>query len=275
MIMERNVLEMLSWPLLKRNGKICLIPFMFIFLLLSLYTSVIIYMYNPEFADMLNDYQEALPQVMAAVGMTGIAQNLLEWIQIYLYGFIMLLFPLIFIIIAVNKLLMSEIDKRTMAGLLATPNSRGKIIFTQVISLYLWLTLLMVCVTFLGFLCCQGIFPGELDIKGYLLLNFGTLMLWFAIAGIAFFTACVSKESKYYYAFGAGLPILFFLLDMVSRMGEELDFMRYFTLYSLFSGDEIVANQPGAMVACLILGAVGLILSAVGCVYFTRRDLSL
>ena len=266
---------MLSWPLLKRNGKACLIPFIFIFLLLSLYTSVIIYMYNPEFADMLNDYQEALPQVMATVGMTGIAQNLVEWLQIYLYGFIMLLFPLIFIIIAVNKLVMNDIDKGSMAGLLATPNSRKKIIFTQGFSLYLWLILLMVCITLLGIACCQGMFPGELDIRGYLLLNIGTLMLWFAVAGIAFFTACVSNESKYYYAFGAGIPILFFLLDMISRMGKELDFVRYFTIYSLFSGDQIVAYQPEAVLSCLVLGAAGLILSADGCVYFNTRDLSL
>lgn len=68
-------------------------------------------------------------------------------------------------------------------------------------------------------------------------------MLWFAVAGITFFTACVSNESKYYYAFGAGIPILFFLLDMISRMGKELDFVRYFTIYSLFSGDQIVAYQ--------------------------------
>ncbi len=42
---------------------------------------------------MLSSYQEALPEMMAAVGMTDVAQNLLEWIRVYLYGFIMPLFP--------------------------------------------------------------------------------------------------------------------------------------------------------------------------------------
>lgn len=69
--------------------------------------------------------------MMAAVGMTGVAANLLEWIKIYLYGFLMILFPLIFIIILVNKLVASYIDNGSMASLLATPNSRGKIIRTQ------------------------------------------------------------------------------------------------------------------------------------------------
>ena len=131
---------MLSIPMLKHNFKACLVPFIIIFAFLVMYTTVIIYMYNPELAEMLQGYQKALPEMMAAVGMTGVAASLIEWIQIYLYGFIMLLFPLIFIIIAVNKLVMGFIDNGSMAGILATPNSRGKIIITQLLSLYIWLS---------------------------------------------------------------------------------------------------------------------------------------
>lgn len=43
------------------------------------------------------------------------------------------------IIIAVNKLVMGFIDNGSMAGILSTPNSRGKIIITQLLSLYIWL----------------------------------------------------------------------------------------------------------------------------------------
>ena len=67
---------MLSFRLMRRNFTSCLLPFAIVFLLITMYTTVIIYMYNPELADMLNDYQEAIPQMMSAVGMTGIASNL-------------------------------------------------------------------------------------------------------------------------------------------------------------------------------------------------------
>ena len=37
-------------------------------------------------------------------------------------------------------------------------------------------------------------------------------MLWFAVAGITFLAACIFSDAKYYYFFGAGVPILFFFL---------------------------------------------------------------
>ncbi len=265
---------MISYPLLKHNLKTCLLPFLVIFLLLTMYTSVIIYMYNPELSSMLSGYQEVLPEMMAAVGMTGIAESLLDWIQIYLYGFIMLLFPLIFIIIAVQKFVMSYIDRGSIAGLLATPNSRGKIIRTQLFSLYLWLVLLMAAITVVGFFCCEGMFPGELDRSSYLLLNLGTLMLWFAIAGIAFLAACCSSESKYYYLFGAGIPIVFFLFQMLGNMGDDFSFLKYLTIYSLFQADNLVAGDIESFLPCVLLLFIGFVLSGMGCVFFQKRDFS-
>lgn len=83
---------MISLPLLKRNmaqtWKILLI----LLAAMTLYTTVIIYMYDPKLAHMLDDYQDALPGMMSAVGMTGIAGNLTAFKHIYLYGFIMLIF---------------------------------------------------------------------------------------------------------------------------------------------------------------------------------------
>lgn len=83
---------MISLPLLKRNmaqtWKILLI----LLAAMTLYTTVIIYMYAPKLAHMLDDYQDALPGMMSAVGMTGIAGNLTAFMHIYLYGFIMLIF---------------------------------------------------------------------------------------------------------------------------------------------------------------------------------------
>ncbi|NLK75644.1 MAG: hypothetical protein GX288_10210 [Clostridiales bacterium] len=90
---------------------------------LTMYTAVIIYMFDPEMAQMLNDYQEMMPGLMAAMGMSGDTGTLIAFINTYLYGFIMLIFPMIFSIVLVNKILMKYIDSGSMANLLASPNS--------------------------------------------------------------------------------------------------------------------------------------------------------
>lgn len=245
-----------------------------IFAILCLYTTVIIYMYNPELSDMLSGYQEALPEMMSAVGMTGIAANLLEWIQIYLYGFLMHIFPMIFAIIICNKLVMSYIDRGSMASLLSTPHSRGKIIVTQAVSAILMMVVLMTAVTILGIVSSQVMFPNELDVVRYLQLNASATLLQLIVLGIAFLTACIVDEAKQYYTFGAGIPILFFLLLMISNLGGDMEKVKYFTIYTLFPAENIVQGKEGCLVPNLVMAGMVLVLFGGGIWWFKRRDLS-
>lgn len=266
---------MISIPLLKRNMASCFKPFLIIYAVLCMYTLVIIYMYNPELADMLNQYQEAFSGMMAAAGMTGIATNLLEWMQIYLYGFLMILFPLIFIIIMVQKLIMSYIDHGSMANLLATPNSRKTIICTQALSIILWMGILMVAVTIMGIVGSQIMFPDELDVKRYIILNGSTLLMQLLVCGVAFLAACVCSESKNYYALGAGIPILFFLIQMISNMGDKLEKLKYLTIYTLLPTAEIVKGESGIWCQNTVMAILTVVLFGGGIWWFCRRDLSL
>ena len=69
---------------------------------ITLYVSCIIYLYDPETTEMLNRFVEVMPELMAAVGMGTIAGDLLEFMVSYLYGFILLIFPMLFCILFVS-----------------------------------------------------------------------------------------------------------------------------------------------------------------------------
>ncbi|NLK96084.1 MAG: ABC transporter permease subunit [Clostridiales bacterium] len=266
---------MISKPLLFRNMQQIIKPLLIFIAVLSMYTSVIVYMYDPSFSDMLNNYQTAMPEVMSAFGMTGIATSLLEFMKVYLYGFLMLVFPMIFIVIINNMLIMKYIDRGSMASLIATPNSRRKIIVTQGISIVLSVIMLMCIMTGIGILCGEIMFSGELDIPKYISLNFSTLLLQLVIAGISFLAACIVNESKYYYAFGVGIPLLFFLINMLSNMGEKLENLKYFTIYSLLRIDDIVKGTGNILGYNIALIVIFIVLFFIGIRIFTKRDLPL
>lgn len=266
---------MISIPLLKRNMACCLKPFLIIFAVLCMYTVVIIYMYDPKIADMLKQYQNMMPGVMAAAGMTGVASSLLEWIQIYLYGFLMLLFPLIFIIILVQKLIMGYIDNGSMASLLATQNSRRKIIVTQALSLILWIVILMSGITIVGIVGGQVMFPDELQIKNYIILNGSTLLMQLLISGIAFLTACICSQYKNYYMFGAGIPLLFFLIQAISNIGGKLENLKYITIYTLLPTSKIISGEGGILFQNMTMIVLIVLLFGSGIWWFCRRDLAL
>lgn len=266
---------MISIPLFKRNIRVCAMPFFAVLGMLIMYTTVIVYMYNPELSEMLSGYQQALPELMAAVGMTGAASDLLEWMQIYLYGFFMLLFPLIFILVMVQKLLFGQIESGTLANLLATPNSRKKIICTQALSMVFGMALLIALVAAAGVVSCEVLFPGELDVGRYLALNFSAFLLQASVTGITFFAACLANSSRFFYLAGAGVPALFFLIQMASNLGDKLEGLRYVTIYSLLPVQEVLKEKNLFPVQDLALFGIAAALFGLGAWRFCRRDLHL
>jgi ABC-2 type transport system permease protein len=264
---------MISFPLFKRNINYSLKVSVIFIAILAMYTTIIIYMFDPEMAEMLKQYQEIMPGMMSAVGMTGASSTLTEFINTYLYGFIMLIIPMIFEIIIVNNLLMKYVDSGSMACLLATPNSRKKIIVTQFLSICLSILFIIIITTIIGVVSSEAMFAGELHMSNYIKLNISVFFLHLAVSGIAFFAACFFNESKGYFAVGAGLPILFYLIQMLANMGGKLDFLKYLTLYSLFPGDRIMSGEEGVLLSNIAMVGIAVVLYGAGMVRFIKKDL--
>lgn len=121
---------------------------------------------------------------------------------------------------------------------------------------------------------CELTYPGELDIPGFLLLNCGVLLLYFGLTGISFFASCLFNETKKSLALGAGLPVGFLLLQMISDTGEKFDFLSFFSLYTLFDPARIISGE-GYLLSFIILTVIGIVLYLAGIITFARRDLPL
>ena len=61
--------------------------------IMTMYISIIIRMYDPEMMATLDNFAKAMPELMAAVGMSAGATSLMGFMISYLYGFILLVFP--------------------------------------------------------------------------------------------------------------------------------------------------------------------------------------
>ena len=71
---------------------------------ITMYVTIIIGMYDPEMMEMLKGFEEMMPELMASVGMTTGATSLLGFMVSYLYGFIFLIFPMVYCILRGNGL---------------------------------------------------------------------------------------------------------------------------------------------------------------------------
>lgn len=266
---------MLSKPLLKATAKQNYIVMLIILAVLMMYFSIIISMYDPESQEALEEMLKMMPQeLIAAMGFTSLGNTLLSFIASYFYGFLILLLPMIYTIIVANRSIASHVDKGSMAYLLSTPNTRSKIARTQAFFLLVTITILIAFITIIGISLSAILFPGELDVLGFILLNLGALILYYALTGIGFFASCIFNDTKNSLALGAGLPVAFLLFKMIADVGEATSFLKYFSLFTLFNPANLIQGED-FILSLIALAVIAIIAYGAGIHFFSKRDLPL
>ena len=263
-------------PTLYRQGMRSSRTMLAIFIsVLAVYFGMIIFMFDPEIGKILTEFSLAMPELMSMAGMIPASGTLTSFLSAYLYGFLMLVFPMIYSIILANRLMARHVERGSMAYLLAAPVRRTAVAFTQLCVLITGIASFTVFVSAFGIICSELWFPGELDIPEFILLNAGNLCLQLFIAGICLLCSCAFGDSKYTTAFSAGIPSLAYIIEMLANIGGDLEGAKHFTFFTLFDPDGLIAREPSALIGSAILLAVALVLFAVSIRIFDRKDLAI
>jgi ABC-2 type transport system permease protein len=248
----------------------------FIVFMLFIYVATAIAMYDPVSVEAMEDMFKILPQgMLKAFGFDNLGTNMTGYLGHYFYGFIMMVFPIIYIVIAANKLIAKHVDSGSMAYLLTTPNTRVRIGLTQAV--YLLTSLAVIFIVDVGILIImsEAMHPGLLEIGKFLMLNLVAYLALAVVCGIAFFFSCLFSDARYSLAFGAGLPVIFLVTKMVSEISEDLEWVRFLSVYSVVDIDKILENGTYAAVASLILLGVVVVLFGAAIRIFDRKSLAI
>lgn len=266
--MFNKALFKLEW---KSNYKILII----FCLILTLYTTIMISMFDPELGKALEMFSETMPEMMAMVGMSGATSTLVEFLSNYLYGFIMVAFPLIFGILLSLRLVVKKVDNGVMSYLLSSGVERKTVWFTQLLVLITNMIVLISFCTGLGIICSALMFPSDLDIKAYLIINVGVLVLHLAMSGICFMCSCVFNEYRLASLLGSGIPIVFILIQMLSNMQGSMEGLKYATLLTLFDPAKLAIGDSKAYLMIVFLGIIAFICYGIGGMIFNKKSMSL
>ena len=201
--------------------------------------------------------------------------SLLGFMISYLYGFILLVFPMIFSILRGNGLIAKYVDNGSMYSLLSSPVKREKIVLTQVLVLVSGILILVFYSTLLEIIISSIMFPHELCIPDLLKVNLGLLFLQLFIGGICFLASCLFQDTKYSIALGAGLPAFMYVLQMLANVGGNAEVVKYFTFFSLYNANDLLINKVGAIVGIIVLLIGSIILYTVSSIIFVKKDLSI
>lgn len=269
----------MNWSLFKFDIKRNYVLFVVITGVLLLYMNIIIGMYNPNGMETMQELANMklgggdLMKIMGFDFGTNINPSLTQYLSQYFYGFLIFMFPLIYVISIGNRLIAKSVDNGSIAFLLSTPNTRFKLALTQAIFLVTTTFLLIAIVTLSGIIFSEGKFPGALDNSAFLMLNWGAFLTMFTICGITFFFSSIFNESSKSIGFSTAVPVVFLLMQMISNAGETYQFLKNLTFFALFDTAKIVAGEPVGW-NLFILFLIGAAFFTVGILIFRKRDLS-
>ena len=265
---------MINWTLYKKELKSNLFLAIIFTAIITLYGTMIVAMFDPALSDIFRGFADQMPGVMNLMGFGVIPDTMTNFVYALLYGFIFIAFPMIFMILVVQRLVYRYIDQGSMAYLLATPNSRFKIILTQFFVIFTYILILVVYSFVLITSTAAILFPGTLDIINFLYGNLSLLFMLLFFICIPFFSSAV-VSGKYTTGVTVGLPVLFFVLKLISNLGDDYEIVKYFTPFSLFNVDFISSYHPLSFVFNGILLVGASIIFGLSFYLFKRRDLSI
>ena len=242
---------------------------------MTLYGGVVVAMYDPKLGESLNIMAESMPEIFAAFGMSNPGVNLLEFVTNYLFGFIMIIIPFVYMLIMVHRLIGRYIDKGSMAYLLASPHTRTQLIMTQLAVLLLGIVILIVYETLLVIIEGQFLFEEVIAIDKFLMLNGGLLAMHMFFASVCYLTACSFNETKLSIGLGGGLGLVFILIQMLSQVSDDIGFLKYFTPLSLFDTQGLIVFDKHAIIGVVILLFLSVVFIVFAICIFKKRDLSL
>ena len=248
----------------------------FIFIaLLTMYITIINSMFNPELGSILNEMAESMPQFFALFGMLNMGTSLVEFYITYLYGFILIVIPLVFYFILVNNLLAKHTDKQTLAYFLNTGYSRKQIIVNQIVILLISHLLVTVYITGLMILVGHLSYPSEVIVSDILQLNGYLFLLHLSLSSFALLCGSYFNDLKYSVGIPAVSIIFFVLLKMLTQVSDRISLIKYFNPLSLFNPNLVVSADLTYLVYAMLLLVSSLSFLCLAIKIFVLKDLHL
>lgn len=227
---------------------------------LLMYGTISVTMFDPDLADSMTSMFDSFPEgMMKAFGFDEMGTTLLEFVESFMYGFIIVVFSAIFLGLIAHGLIGKHTDKGSMVYLLATPNKRSKIVLTQGIFLMAALTFIFGIYVIAMLITSHLAFPGLLNVINFLKLNLVTYLCIAFVSSLAFLFSCYFNESRYSLGAGIGLPVFFVIIGLLKGLSSKLDWLGFLSPYSLINGKEIYTSSSYLLTSStlLFLGTIG------------------
>ena len=253
---------------LRLNRRSFLVWASIILVVLVIYLPFFPYMQTEDYSALLEGFPDAIKD---AFNMRNI---IFEDINYYHAGLVMqylLLLSAIYAAMLAGRLISRESDLNTAEFLFTRPVTRSKIFAAKVAAFLLLILLLWALIYGTAILTATATDSGNFISSRQFWVHLSGLLAVLATGGIAFAAAPFINQVSGTTSLGVGLGFGFFLIDAMSKVTANLEFLKYFTVY-YYAGFEDAAGGNPFTAGMLVLLLIFLAGTGLGFLFLQRKE---
>ena len=260
----------------KREMKVNFKSFLIWLLILIALFLVVFVMYpsiiNGENAQMMEEMMKLFPEeILKAFNMDiSSIDSAFGWLKSEGFVFVLLIIGCYSGILGSNILLKEENDK-TIEYLNSLPIKRNNIVFSKVITGLIYIALMVILIGIFNYVGL--VLSGDFDKIQYILLSITPIFPSFVIYFICMFLSTFTNKTKKMFGLSLGIVLISYMLQMLSTMANETEFLKYLSVFSLADIRNVILDKainPLMIFLSLILSIVFLISTIV---HFNKKEL--
>lgn len=251
--------------MIKREFKVNLKSFI-IWSLILLIIFLVVYLIYPYFITnaSMRDLDEMMktfpPELLKAFNMDmSSISTAYGWFKTEGLMFVLLIFGFYSANLGGTILLKEESDK-TIEYLDTLPIKRNKIVSDKIVVGISYILLMTIIFGLFNYISLSII--GDFDHKQYLLLSVIPLLISLPLFSINIFLSTFMHKTKKTVGISLGMVFIFYVFNVLSELTKEVEFMKYFSIYTLADVRNVISNveiNPIMIIISLLITVIFII----------------
>lgn len=238
---------------------------------------LIVYLMYPsimgsENASKINEMLEFFPkEVLVALNMDiASLDSAFGWLKSEGFVFVLLLTGIFSATLGTTILLKEESDK-TIEYLNSLPIKRNDILIKKVLCGIIYIVLMIFILGIFNYigLSLSGVF----DKKLFILLSITPLFTSIVIFMLCLFISTFTHKTKKMTGISLGLVFLSYILSVFSEMGSSVEFLKYFSIFTLADIRNVIINSDINIVMIILTISIFLVLFILTMIRYNKKEL--
>ena len=219
------------------------------------------YIMNEETTQSLDDMLKSFsPEMLKAFNMDVTSINTAYgWLKSEGFMFVLLIIGF-YSSLTGSSILLKEENDLTIEYLSSLPIKRKSIVTNKVIVGITNVILMTLLLGIFNYICL--VISGDFNQKEYILLSLTPILIGLPLFGINLFISTFFHKTKKTLGISLGLVFLFYILNILSELSSNVEFLQYFSIHTLADNRNVITNctiNPVVVIVSIIITSIFII----------------